>query len=91
MGYRIEPGEIEAGANSVPKVKACACIYDRDEDCLALIYEGAVKNTSIILEAVRSRVPSYMIPDKILRIKEMPKNANGKTDRKALQRLYKKL
>lgn len=91
MGYRIEPGEIEAGANSVPKVKACACIYDRDEDCLALIYEGAVKDTSIILEAVRSRVPSYMIPDKILRIKEMPKNANGKTDRKALQRLYKKL
>lgn len=91
MGYRIELGEIEAGANSVAKVKACACIYDKDEDCLALIYEGAVKDTSVILEAVKNKVPSYMTPDKVLRIKEMPKNANGKIDRKALQSLYKEL
>lgn len=91
MGYRIELGEIEAGANSVPKVKACACIYDKGEDCLALIYEGAVKDPSVILEAVKNKVPSYMTPDKVLRIKEMPKNANGKIDRKALQSLYKEL
>ena len=91
MGYRIELGEIEAGANSVPKVKACACIYDKDDDCLVLIYEGGVKDTSVVLDAVKNKVPPYMIPDKVLRIKEMPKNANGKLDRKVLQKVYKTL
>lgn len=91
MGYRIELGEIEAGANSVAKVKACACVYDKDADCLVLIYEGAVKDSNIVLEAVKNKVPPYMTPDKVLRIKEMPKNANGKIDRKALQSLYKEL
>lgn len=91
MGYRIELGEIEAGANSVPKVKACACVYDKEADCLALVYEGAIKDSSIVLEAVKNKVPPYMTPDKVLRIKEMPKNANGKIDRKALQSLYKEL
>ncbi len=91
MGYRIELGEIEAGANSVAKVKACACVYDKDADCLALVYEGAVKDSNIVLEAVKNKVPPYMTPDKVLRIKEMPKNANGKIDRKALQSLYKEL
>ena len=72
-------------------MKACACIYDKDADCLALVYEGKVKDPSIIFEAVKNKVPSYMMPDRFLRIKEMPKNANGKIDRKALQTIYKDL
>ncbi|MCM1115786.1 MAG: AMP-binding protein [Clostridium sp.] len=91
MGYRIELGEIEAAANSVDKVKACACVYDKDADCLALIYSGAVKDTNIVYQAVKNKVPPYMLPDKVLRIKEMPQNANGKIDRKALQTSYKEL
>ena len=91
QGYRIELGEIEAGANSVAKVKACACIYDKEADCLALVYEGAVKDPNVVLDAVKKKVPPYMYPDKVLRIKDMPKNANGKLDRKALQTIYKTL
>lgn len=83
-GYRIELGEIEAGANSVDKVKSCVCVYQKETDTLALIYEGGPKDTSIVIEAVRNKVPSYMVPDKFVRIKEMPKNANGKIDRKVL-------
>lgn len=83
-GYRIELGEIEAAANSVQKVKSCACVYSKTKDCLALVYEGGSKECDAILEAVRKMVPPYMIPDKIIRIKEMPKNANGKIDRKLL-------
>lgn len=91
QGYRIELGEIEAGANSVENVKACACIYDKDADCLALIYEGRVKDPNVVLAGVKAKVPPYMYPDKVLRIKDMPKNANGKLDRKKLQTLYKEL
>lgn len=90
-GYRIELGEIEAGANSVEGVKNCACIYDKAEDLLVLVYEGRVKESETVLEGVMKKVPSYMYPDKVLRIKEMPKNANGKIDRKYLSENYKNL
>lgn len=83
-GYRIELGEIEASANSINKVKSCACVYQKETDILALIYEGGPKDTSVVVEMVRNKVPPYMVPDKFIRIKEMPKNANGKIDRKAL-------
>ena len=83
-GYRIELGEIEAAANSVDKVKSCACVYAKAHDCLALFYEGGPKDPAAVQEAVRAKVPAYMLPDKILRMKEMPKNANGKIDRKKL-------
>lgn len=83
-GYRIELGEIEAAANSVDKVKSCACVYIKAQDCLALFYEGGPKQTDIVLDAVRRKVPSYMLPDRVIRVKEMPKNANGKIDRKQL-------
>ena len=83
-GYRIELGEIEAAANSVEKVKSCACVYSKASDCLVLFYEGGPKDTSAVEAAVKGKVPSYMLPDKVIRMKEMPKNANGKIDRKHL-------
>lgn len=83
-GYRIELGEIEAAANGVDKVKSCACVYIKAQECLALFYEGGPKDSSVVLAAVRAKVPSYMLPDRIIRMKDMPKNANGKIDRKHL-------
>lgn len=88
-GYRIELGEIEAAANSVEKVKSCACVYIKDQDCLALFYEGGPKDTDAVLAAVKGKVPSYMLPDRVIRMKDMPKNANGKIDRKKLEETYK--
>lgn len=87
-GYRIELGEIEAAANSIEKVKSCACVYVKAHNCLVLFYEGGPKDTSVVLAAVREKVPSYMLPDRVLRMKEMPKNANGKIDRKQLADAY---
>lgn len=86
-GYRIELGEIEAGANSVEKVKACACVYDKEKDSLILAYEGGVKDPEVIREAVRKKVPPYMMPDQVVRVRQMPQNANGKIDRTKLKEL----
>lgn len=83
-GYRIELGEIEAAANSVDKVKSCACIYLKSCEQLVLLYEGGPKDPAKVLSAVKAKVPAYMIPDQILRRKDMPTNANGKIDRKKL-------
>lgn len=87
-GYRIELGEIEAAANSVEKVKGCACVFVKAHDCLVLFYEGGPKDTSVVLAVVRQKVPSYMLPDQVIRMKEMPKNANGKIDRKQLEAIF---
>ena len=41
--------------------------------------------------ALKNRLPHYMLPQRIIRIKAMPINANGKTDRKWLTANYKNI
>lgn len=89
MGYRIELGEIEASVNSLIGVKSCACVYDKDQDVLVLIVEGVINDKQSIMEAITAKVPSYMTPDKIIRIDNMPLNMNGKINRKYLLTKYK--
>lgn len=87
-GYRIELGEIEAAANSLDKIKGCACVYDKNSEGLVLFYEGKKSDKDLVYEQVKKNVPVYMIPDEIIRIKELPKNANGKIDRLQLLKIY---
>lgn len=91
MGYRIELGEIEAAAYAAEGLSSAAVIYDKQEDKIILIYTGRQKDVSEIMNALKSRLPDYMLPQKIIRIKAMPINANGKTDRKWLTANYKNI
>ena len=83
-GYRIELGEIEAAANSLPDVNACACVYDQEAKLIVLFYEGKKAVQDSVIAQVKSRLPVYMHPDQVIRMKELPKNANGKIDRRFL-------
>lgn len=85
MGYRIELGEIEAAASTLDCVTACAAVYDSDRDKIILVYEGKKREITDILSELRVRLPEYMMPQTVKRIKAMPHNANGKIDRKGLQ------
>ena len=91
MGYRIELGEIEAAASALDAVSSCTAVYDGAEDKLILVYEGKKRETADILSDLRVRLPEYMMPQKVIRIKSMPHNANGKIDRKWLAKNYKTL
>ena len=84
MGYRIELGEIEAAANALGYVTACAAVYDSDRDKIILAYEGKKRESAEILSDLRLRLPEYMTPQIVKRIKAMPQNANGKVDRKKI-------
>ena len=90
MGYRIELGEIESSAWAVDKLKNCACIYDETEDKIIFIYEGKVKEDALI-EVMNGRLPNYMRPNRYIRVRQMPYNANGKIDRKYLKGNYNQL
>ena len=90
MGYRIELGEIEAGVGAAEGVSACVCVYDSDRDKIVLLYQGDAKPDALA-EQVRSRLPEYMFPSKMIRLKAMPYNANGKIDRSYLKTHYQEL
>ena len=91
MGYRIELGEIEAAAYATEGLSSAAVVYDKQKDKIILIYTGRQKDSAEIMNALKSRLPDYMLPQKIIRIKAMPINANGKTDRKWLTANYKNI
>ena len=88
MGYRIELGEIEASAWGVDKIKNCACIFDEAADKIIFIYEGKVKKNEL-MAVMWKKIPTYMQPNELIRVKSMPYNANGKIDRVYLKKNYK--
>lgn len=85
MGYRIEPGEIEAAIGALPEIHTCVCIYLETTDEIILFYQGKIKQEALTA-TVYDKLPAYMRPNKFIRIKQMPYNANGKIDRKLLEK-----
>jgi acyl-CoA synthetase (AMP-forming)/AMP-acid ligase II len=45
---------------------------------------GSVSSDEELRESARRLLPDYMVPSRILVLEEMPLNANGKIDRRAL-------
>jgi D-alanine--poly(phosphoribitol) ligase subunit 1 len=88
MGYRIELEEIEAGINVLKYINETAVIYQKVNIelgyILAFISLNEPKNESDILTDLRGILPTYMIPKKIIILEGLPKNRNGKIDRKQL-------
>ena len=86
MGHRIELGEIEVSANMVEGVKLSGCIYDDTKGKIVLYYVGTIEDKELSAE-LRSRLPRYMIPNRMVRLEQMPLTANGKIDRVALKKM----
>lgn len=91
MGYRIELEEIESNLNSLEGVKESAAIYQvlgpgmGQILCYAAVLEG--HEDTNYQELLKSKLPDYMVPRKVVTMAELPKNQNGKTDRHALKQL----
>lgn len=90
MGYRIELGEIEAVVNSLEKIQSCAVVFDEVKDKIVLIYTGKIDDKGI-MEGVSDKIPHYMYPNVIVKVKLMPYNQNGKIDRKWLKGHYEEM
>ena len=91
MGYRIELEEIEAALNTLAAVNECAVIYRQLVGGLGQILAFTSLSKTVdpeeLLAGVSSIVPPYMVPKRIILLESLPKNANGKIDRIALQAL----
>ncbi len=84
MGHRIELGEIEANVNALDNVKMSACIYDHVKNKIILFYVGTDTEADLT-NSLKGKLPRYMLPNKIVKLEQLPFTANGKIDRKTLQ------
>lgn len=89
MGYRIELEEIEAAFSSLPYINEVGVVYEKLSAELGQIkayvnLNNPLKEIKDIAEDIKKVLPPYMVPRKIVVMPFLPKNANGKIDRKQL-------
>lgn len=87
-GYRIEIGEIEAALLShVDIIEAGVCVAGKGMAARLLAFLVTENRTLSLIDIKQycsSRLPRYMIVDKIHFLESLPRNRNGKIDRKKL-------
>lgn len=87
MGHRIELTEIDASILTLELIKSVLSIYDKDKQQIISFYQGEVENSTIIKQ-LRSILPNYMIPNKMIKVNQMPLTVNGKINRKLLKEQF---
>lgn len=87
MGHRIELGEIEVNAAMLPGVHMAACIHDAEKRKIILYFTGTLSEQELAA-ALKTKLPRYMLPNKLTRLEKMPFTENGKINRMALKALY---
>lgn len=85
MGHRIELEGIEHILNQLDGVEKCCCLMDQRKNQLVAFYMGEITEEEIRME-MKKQLPSYMIPQKIIKERMLPLNKNGKTDREYLKK-----
>lgn len=90
-GFRVELSEVEGGIMAAAKVSLAVALPRVSEDgaitgLIAFIPAECPVPESEILQRCREQLPSYMVPVAVRKLAEFPRNANGKIDRRALQK-----
>ena len=89
-GYRVDLAAVEAALNSHPELKSSAVVVRRrkDDEQSLIAYLVLASGTEIRIPELRTfltkTLAHYMIPERFIRVVEMPLTANGKIDRRRL-------
>lgn len=89
-GFRVELGEIEAVLGTHPDVDEAAVIvieHSPEQQIMlaCLAGRGTGEEEKELKEFIGQKLPYYMIPHRLEWLPRLPKNPNGKLDRKALR------
>ncbi|HEY0511558.1 MAG TPA: amino acid adenylation domain-containing protein, partial [Thermoanaerobaculia bacterium] len=92
-GYRIELGEIEAALSALPGVREAVVVVKSDRsdgsvgspaDLRLVAYVTGEVDTAALRQALRDKLPDFMLPSAIMALPGLPLTPSGKVDRKAL-------
>ncbi|MGX9883182.1 amino acid adenylation domain-containing protein [Streptomyces sp. NPDC002276] len=93
-GFRVETNEVDATLTQHSEVKeavtvAVADARTGDKSLVSYYVAAAVASpqTNGLLAFLRDRLPEYMVPARLVRLPELPRNANMKVDRAQLPAL----
>lgn len=93
-GEKVSPVEIENVIYQLKEIKEAVVFGIPDkilgEAIVAMVttYENCEISEKEIQKICMQKLENFMIPQKVLFLKEMPKNANGKIDKKRLKETY---
>ncbi len=89
-GFRIELGEIETAIAAWPGIRQTV-VTARDNSAgdkrlvaYVVLAEGAILDPARLREALREKLPEYMIPASFVTLEGLPLTSNGKINRQAL-------
>ncbi|MFF1484664.1 non-ribosomal peptide synthetase [Streptomyces sp. NPDC058319] len=90
-GFRVETNEVDAALLRHPGIREAVTVAGTDarsgDRTLLSYYVGAgekAPDTAALRAFLRDRLPDYMLPSRLTRLPELPKNANMKIDRERL-------
>jgi amino acid adenylation domain-containing protein len=83
-GHRVECGEVEHRLLADSRLSA-AVVQLVDEELVAFVVgDVTAESRSSVLSNLRSHLPEYMVPTRVVHVRDIPLTANGKVDREAL-------
>ncbi|MEW4370677.1 amino acid adenylation domain-containing protein [Paenibacillus kandeliae] len=91
-GYRIELNEVESMLSAHPAVDTAIVVVRQDQDQQAELEGYVLLQHSFseytldqIVDELKSKFPSHLIPSSMFRLQSIPLTPNGKVDRKQLK------
>jgi amino acid adenylation domain-containing protein len=95
-GYRIELGEIEAALSAISELRECAVVgvdtggFEGTEICCAYApVRGLTVERTYLRSELSKVLPPYMLPLRWRQFDRLPKNVNGKIDRRAIRERFR--
>ena len=94
MGYRVELEEVDAHLRRATEIDLVGSVAWPTVDGSARgivgfvgVADGQAIDANRVIARLRSSVPAYMVPNRIVALESMPVNASGKVDRRALREM----
>lgn len=90
QGFRVELGEIEFHSREYLQGKNVSCLAFENElgvTEIAMFIESAPFDAGELLSYLRTKMPSYMIPTKVMMVNPFPLNSNDKVDKNILKQM----
>ncbi len=93
LGHRVELGEIEAAARDASQIDGAVALgwpmNAGGADGIELFLQADERETATLLDQLRKRLPTYMVPRRVHFLPHFPLNSNGKYDRGALLKILR--